>query len=57
MDDGTRVKGLVYYPHPETKVQHFQKPDTLELLFPKMDDVAYGREMLLEFDPSELTFA
>ena len=56
-DDGTRVKGLVYYPHPETKVQHFQKPDTLELLFPKMDDVAYGQEMLLEFNSSELAFA
>ena len=26
----------------------------LELLFPKMDDLAYGAEMTLEVDPSEI---
>lgn len=56
-DDGSRIKGLVYYPHPETKVEHFQSPDTLELLFPKMDDVAYGQELLIELNPAELSVA
>lgn len=52
--DGSRVEGLIYYPHPETKPKHFQPDDMLELLFPKMDDVAYGTEMTLEVDPNEL---
>ncbi len=57
MDDGTRIAGLVYYPHPETKVEHFQRPDMLELLFPKMDDLAYGKELLVEIDPAEISLA
>ena len=54
MEDGSRVKGLVYYPHPETKVQHFQRTDMLELLFPEMSDIEYGRKMIIELDPSEI---
>ena len=53
--DGSRVEGLVYYPHPETKPCHFQPPDVLELLFPKMDDIAYGMELELEADECELS--
>ncbi len=52
--DGIRVDGLVYYPHPETKPKHFQSPDVLELLFPKMDDIGYGVTLTLETDDTEL---
>ena len=51
---GGRVAGLVYYPHPETKPKNFQPDDMLELLFPKMDDVAYGTTLTLDVDPGEL---
>ena len=51
---GGRVAGLVYYPHPETKPRHFQPDDMLELLFPKMDDVAYGATLALEVDDDEI---
>ena len=54
LDDGNAVEGLVYYPHPETKPKHFQPTDMLELIFPKMDDVAYGKEIVLEVDEGEL---
>ena len=54
LSDGREVAGLVYYPHPETKPKHFQPDDMLELLFPKMDDLAYGAEMTLEVDPTEI---
>ena len=54
LPDGGRVAGLVYYPHPETKPKHFQPDDMLELLFPKMDDVAYGTELTLEVDDGEI---
>ncbi len=36
------VAGLVYYPHPETKLEHFQNPDVLELLLPFVDGLRYN---------------
>jgi hypothetical protein len=42
------VEGLIYYPHPETKPEHFQNPDVLELLLPFVDGLSYGAELLLE---------
>jgi len=53
-DGGRTADGLVYYPHPETKPKHFQPPDMIELLFPKMDDIAYGDELTLEIDDTEI---
>ena len=52
--DGRTVDGLVYYPHPETKPKHFQPPDMLELLFPRLDGIAYGSELTLEIDDGEM---
>lgn len=30
--DAQIVNGLIYYPHPETKPEHFQPPDILEFI-------------------------
>jgi len=46
-ENGSSVDGLIYYPHPETKPQHFQQPDVLELLFPYIDRIAYGQVLHL----------
>lgn len=46
--DGGRVNGLIYFPHPDTKPEHFQQPDVLELLFPFVDGISYGSELTLE---------
>lgn len=54
LPDGSRLAGLVYFPHPETKPKHFQPPDMLELMFPKMDGLDYGMELDLEVDEREL---
>lgn len=54
MPDGGKVEGLVYYPHPETKPKHFQPPDMLELMFPKMEGLDYGMELELEMDEKEM---
>ena len=37
--------GYIYYPHPETKVSHFQKDGLLELLMPFVDELKYGDEV------------
>lgn len=42
------VEGLIYFPHPDTKPTHFQKPDVLELLLPFVEGLAYGKEIELE---------
>ena len=42
------VEGLIYYPHPETKLEHFQRPDVLELLLPFVEGIAVGSELRLE---------
>lgn len=28
------IAGFIYFPHPNTKPEHFQQPDVLELLLP-----------------------
>ncbi|MGB3299406.1 MAG: hypothetical protein WBA76_14145 [Phormidesmis sp.] len=46
--------GLVYYPHPETKLNHFQDPSVLELLLPKIAGIAYGDRVKLTAAASDL---
>lgn len=41
------LPGLIYFPHPETKPEHFQQPDVLELLLPHVDGMHYGMELTL----------
>lgn len=48
------VKGLIYYPHPDTKPTHFQKPDVLELLLPFVDGLAYGAAIRLEIPAEQM---
>jgi hypothetical protein len=37
--------GWVYYPHPETKLRHFQNPSLLEVIAMKIPDIQYGDEL------------
>lgn len=39
---GKDYAGLIYYPHPETKPEHFQDDDILEVLAPMIDGANYG---------------
>jgi len=48
------VEGFIYYPHPETKPEHFQKDDILELLLPFLDNVPYGTLLQLEVPREQL---
>ena len=51
---GEPVSGLIYYPHPETKPEHFQDSATLEVLSPYIDGLHYGTAITLELDPAQL---
>lgn len=39
---GSTRAGWVYYPHPETKPEHFHDASTVELLAPKLKGLRYG---------------
>lgn len=48
------VDGLIYYPHPDTKPEHFQAPDVLELLLPYVEGLAYGCTLTLHVPRSQM---
>nr|ACO70918.1 conserved hypothetical protein [uncultured Verrucomicrobiota bacterium] len=50
------VAGLIYYPHPETKPEHFQEADVLELLLPWTEGLAYGSQISIQVPPDQMVF-
>lgn len=48
------VKGWIYFPHPDTKPVHFQKPDVLELLLPWAEGLSYGTKIKLEVPEEQM---
>lgn len=49
------VSGLVYYPHPATKKQHFQDASCVEVLAPFLQGAQYGDPVLLSLDIREIS--
>ena len=44
--------GLVYYPHPETKIGHFQDPAIVEVIVSSLiPQIHYGDRIILEVNP------
>lgn len=44
------MSGLIYYPHPETKPEHFHSPEVMEIITYHIEGVRYGKELMLEID-------
>jgi hypothetical protein len=55
-DGALPLNGLIYFPHPDTKPEHFQKPDVLELLLPWTEGMAYGTEIQIAVPPEQMRF-
>ena len=49
-----RIQGLIYYPHPETKPEHFQDAATLEVITEFIDGLSYGMPLGIELDDSQI---
>ncbi|MBE9228904.1 hypothetical protein IQ264_26180 [Phormidium sp. LEGE 05292] len=47
LNTGKSQPGLIYYPHPETKPEHFQTPDTLEIITSFISGLRYGDELII----------
>lgn len=45
---------LIYYPHPETKIRHFQNPSIVEVIAPLIADLKYGDRVTLSVDPQRV---
>lgn len=50
------IRGFVYFPHPDTKPEHFQKPDVLELLLPWTEGLSYGQSIQIEVPVAQMQF-
>ena len=48
------VRGLVYYPHPETKIGHHQDPSIIEIIAPRLAQMKYGDRLRLKLNPKEI---
>lgn len=47
-------EGWVYYPHPETKLRHFQNPSLLEVIAYPIPNIKYGDAVRVLVDPEEI---
>lgn len=45
---------LIYYPHPETKINHFQNPSVLEIIAVPIPDIKYGDSVSIKVNSSEI---
>jgi hypothetical protein len=52
---GDRYDGWVYYPHPETKLRHFQNPSVLEVIALPIADLVYGESLQLLINSQEIS--
>ncbi|NJM47737.1 MAG: hypothetical protein HC860_17530 [Alkalinema sp. RU_4_3] len=52
--DDRRFDGLIYYPHPETKPEHFQDPEILEVMMPLIEGLDYGDRLVLAIDRTQI---
>jgi hypothetical protein len=53
--EGRTYEGFVYYPHPETKIDHHHDESTLEIVVPFVEGLRYGAELELEINTQEIS--
>lgn len=51
---GTRYPGWVYYPHPETKIRHFETPSIIEILTQHVPGIRYGDEVEIKLNRTKI---
>lgn len=48
------IPAWLYYPHPETKAAHWQNASVMEIIAPRLEALAYGLRLDLEFEEGVL---
>ena len=54
--EGEPLPAYIYWPHPETKPEHFQDPHVVEILAPRLDAIIEGLAVRLWVDPARMKF-
>ena len=52
--EGKEYPGWVYYPHPETKKNHFQNPSLVEVIAVEIPQLQYGDSLAVELNLNEI---
>ena len=52
---GAEYEAMLFYPHPETKPEHFQPPTVIELLAPYIAGIRVGAVLETWLDPDQVT--
>ena len=50
-----RHRAVIYYPHEETRTDHFQEPSIVEVLASHIPDIKTGSKVTLWVDPTQVT--
>ena len=53
--EGKWYDALTYYPHPVTKITHFQNPGVMEVITKKIPGLGYGKEVEIKIDTEKIT--
>ena len=48
------AQGIVYYPHPETKIGHVQDPSIIEIIATRLSGMEYGDRLSLKLNSQEI---
>jgi hypothetical protein len=51
---GRGFEGYIYYPHPETKIRHFQDPSIIEVITERIPAIGYGAQLELILDTAAI---
>ncbi len=54
---GLEYTGWVYYPHPETKLRHFQNPSLLEVIARPIPGLEYDAALEVGLNPAEIAIS
>lgn len=57
LHEGRRTHGWVYHPHSETKADHFQPPEVVELILPWIPGLATGDRVAVELPDDRVEVA
>ena len=44
----------IYYPHPRTKISHYQSPSLIEIITRPIENISYGSTVEIAFNPKSI---
>ncbi|MBF2068017.1 MAG: hypothetical protein IGS39_26915 [Calothrix sp. C42_A2020_038] len=53
--DDHKYEALIYYPHPETKINHFQDASVVEIITHPISNIKYGDRVSLEVNTERVS--